>query len=92
MLERLVRDTDAWPVFLDLTRGERGNPEHEDQPRTETGRFESRKYDEITLTDGPPATIPIPANRKPPTGTSTSYVLRQLDRGKRLKSGEMLSG
>lgn len=90
VLERMVRDTDAWPVFLELTRGQPGNPAHGEQPRTEAGKFEGRKCDIVTLTEEPPATIPIPAGRKPPTGNSTSYVLRQLENGRRLKSGEVL--
>lgn len=86
VLERMVRDTDAWPVFLELTRGEPGganNPQGNNQ-------WNEVKYHDVILDQEPPATIPIPASRKPPCGNSTSYVLRQLENGRRLKSGEVL--
>ncbi len=84
VLERMLRDTDAWPAFLELTRGESGNEVSE---RDDSGRYKP-KCDDITQWDSPPATIPIVSDRKPATGTSTSYLLRQLDRGRKVRGGE----
>ncbi len=87
VLERMVRDTDAWPVFLRLTRAEPGGL-RENQPRDEAGLFGSRKCDIVTLAATEPATIPISGVRKPATGNSTSYLLRQLERGRKVRGGE----
>lgn len=98
VLERMLRPAEnekpidpvrsaAWAAFLKLTRGESGAPEG----NRNAVRIEAEtKYHDVILCPEPPATIPITANRKPPCGNSTSYVLRQLERGRKLKTGEVI--
>jgi hypothetical protein len=89
VLERVLRGTDAWLRFVDLTRGEPGG---DNNPYGRLGKPEGEeeiKCDIITLDY--PDTSPAP---KPPTGTSVSYAVRRLKRERpdllvRVQSGEL---
>lgn len=89
VLERALRGTDAWPIFVRLMRGEPGglnNPEGKNQ-------WNEVNRDNVTVDQPDPDTIPFapepaPApsprdyRREAPTGNSVSYKLRQLERGR----------
>lgn len=92
VLERMVKDTPAWPSFLELMRGEPGGPNNDlkNQGRSEDGTFTTVNHNNIIVDGDPPETIPLPTPRPALCGTSTSYLLRQLERGVRLKNGDRL--
>lgn len=85
VLERMLRGTEAWDTFLELTRGERGAPEG----NRNAAKEEETNCDSITVChDADPA-----PTKPPPTGTSVSYALRRLSRERpdlyeAVKSGE----
>jgi hypothetical protein len=91
VLERLLRDTDAWLVFLELTRGEPGAPEGNQNNTSGVNQYsgeERTNCDNITVC--PPADPAAP----PPTGTSVAYTVRRLSRERpdllaRVEAGEM---
>jgi hypothetical protein len=68
VLERMLRETDAWESFLELTRGTPGNP-------TGANQYNGGKYDSIILSSVEPS-------KKPPCGTSVSYALRRLSKNR----------
>jgi hypothetical protein len=87
LLERLLRGTDAWGVFLDLTRGEPGG-DNNPEGRNQYAREEEVKCDSIILD------LPSGSSEKPPTGTSVSYARRRLKRERpdlleKVEAGEM---
>ena len=82
MLERVLRGSDAWETFLELTRGERGGVNN---PHGRAGKPEPEINRDIITVDSPPP---------PATGTSVSYALRRLKRERpdlyeRVKAREM---
>lgn len=95
LVERMLRGTDAWEVFQELIRGERGGANNPygcvGKPETGINRYP------VTV-DSPP-TIPLPAksrdySREARTGNSVSYALRRLgkerpDLYERVKAGEL---
>lgn len=99
ILERILRGTDAWEVYLDVIRGQPGaDPGNQNaaKPWVETNR------DLITdclgaRSDSPPDIIPIQPRdyaREAPTGTSVSYAVRRLknnrpDLYEQVKAGEL---
>lgn len=103
VFERMILDTPAWDIYQGMLRGEPGNPiGRVDAPRDARGAFTSNR-DNITVTGGdPPDTIPFTVDpappptpdrdyrREAPTGTSTSYALRQLENGRKRRNGEHL--
>lgn len=90
LVERMLRGTDAWEVFLELTRGEPGgsnNPEGANQhakPANEVNR-DHVTVDQPTPLAPAPEPAPPPArdySREAPTGNSVSYALRRLQRNR----------
>lgn len=96
IVERALRDTDAWEGFLELIRGEPGATKGEVRnPHGRGGKpQEEINRDILTVNfpdpDDSPATIPLPApkpkrkrdyKREAPTGTSLTYLLRRLEKG-----------
>ena len=97
VLEQALRGTDAWEVFLRLTRGAPGNP-------TGANQYTQGIRDIVTDSTEAPATIPISPevprprqrdySREAATGNSTSYTLRRLERSapellERVRTGEL---
>lgn len=88
ILERILRGTDAWEAYLEVTRGERGAPEGHpvhSHRNGDTGKFACTiNRDQVTVNgtpmhSEPPATIPIKPRdyaREAPTGTSVKNAAR----------------
>lgn len=95
LLERMLRETEAWEDFERLTRGEVGNK----GPKDESGRFTQPNRDKVPEWTETPSTVPLSQglprtrvrdyDREAPTGNSTSYAIRQLERGRKI-DGEKL--
>lgn len=86
LLERMLRGTDAWEIFLELTRGDPGAPIGN---QNSAGQDQETNRDDITVCQ-PPRDY----SREAPTGTSVSYALRRLrvnrpDLYELVKTGEM---
>lgn len=93
VIERAIRGSDAWELYLEAIRGEPGAPEGHPvySGRDESGQFTSTINRDIVTVNGaptedPPATIPLPVEvprprdyaREAPTGNSVSYAVRRL--------------
>ncbi len=95
IVERALRDTEAWEPFQEMIRGEPGGC-HVEGGHNPEGRNQWINRDSIT--DEPPVTLPHPAardyQREAPTGTSTSYAVRRLGRNRpdlldKVKAGDL---
>lgn len=87
LVERMLRGTPAWEVFLELTRGEPGGLNNPDGSNQHTSKGKEVNCDDVTVD------LPEP-NKPPATGNSVSYALRRLSRERpdlyeRVKAGEL---
>lgn len=100
ILERILRGTDAWEVYLDVIRGQPGaEPGNNRAPERDptTGMYAPTINRDFITDNGAPTIIPIQPRdyaREAPTGTSVSYAVRRLknnrpDLYEQVKAGEL---